>query len=200
MAFRPATASVTSTTQLALRVAGSDRSPRSHVPWNGSRRADNPDTLQCQVSTSSLQAPIRLLESTIPLAGPVVLSGPPRFITAEASEVRLRDTHVPSLYGQREPPGLSLPGAVRGSRSRTSGAVLHASTRCRSRRPFRSHGPLLLFAAPGRCFGTVSFLTQSRLWTCCGLHVTPVGPVSKRYSFKAPTAPPSLSILGSFVR
>jgi len=72
-------------TRLAPRLAGSDSPPRSHVPWNGSRRADNPDTLLCQVSDASLQAPIRLLESTIPLTGPVALTGPPRFITAEAS-------------------------------------------------------------------------------------------------------------------
>jgi len=158
--------------RLAPRLAGSDSPPRSHVPWNGSRRADNPDTLLCQVSDASLQAPIRLLESTIPLTGPVALTGPPRFITAEASGcVFGTRTSPPRMVGENRQVYRFLVRFEAHAVERLAPYFTPAPVVV-SRRPVRSHGPLLLFTAPGRCFGTVSFHTQSRLWTCYGLHVT----------------------------
>jgi len=112
--------------------------------------------------------------------------------------VRLRDTHVPSPYGRREPPGLSLAGAVRGSRCRTSGAVLHASTRCRfqaacpfSRTALALHSSWTvlrdcLFSYPVE---TLDVLWSTRYPCRHGIDSIPL---------KGPTGPPSLSILGSF--
>jgi len=185
--------------RLAPHVAGSDSPPRSHVSWNGSRRADNPDMVLRRVSDATPQAPIRLLESTIPLTGPVALTGLPRFITAEASGC---------VFGTRTSPLHKSERTARSVASWCGSRLTLSNVWRRTSRQYPSSFP-----------GGLSVLTDRScssqlLDGASGLsHFYPVETLdvlwSARYPcrhsidsipFKGPTEPPSFSILGSFVR